>query len=60
MIDELEYLKPEFQRRVKELNKAYTEKQQNKFDGREKTSYGSETSLAWPSGYTPSYEGKQV
>lgn len=60
VMDELESLKPEFQRRVNEFNKAYTESQQKQFDGGEKTSYGSETSLAWPSAYAPNFESRQL
>ncbi|XP_021730269.1 AMSH-like ubiquitin thioesterase 3 [Chenopodium quinoa] len=61
VINELESLKPEFQRRVNELNKAYTETQLKQFDGREKTTYGSETSLARPtSAYAPSFGSKQL
>uniref|UniRef100_A0A803MTS2 JAB1/MPN/MOV34 metalloenzyme domain-containing protein n=1 Tax=Chenopodium quinoa TaxID=63459 RepID=A0A803MTS2_CHEQI len=48
VINELESLKPEFQRRVNELNKAYTETQLKQFDGREKTTYGLEASLTRP------------
>ncbi|KAL2921207.1 AMSH-like ubiquitin thioesterase 3 [Bienertia sinuspersici] len=59
VLDELETLKPEFQRLVDEHNKACTEMQQKQFNGREMTSYGSETSLAWPSTYDPSYGSKQ-
>uniref|UniRef100_A0A803NAF0 USP8 dimerisation domain-containing protein n=1 Tax=Chenopodium quinoa TaxID=63459 RepID=A0A803NAF0_CHEQI len=60
VINELESLKPEFQRRVNELNKAYTETQLKQFDGREKTTYGLEASLTRPSAYAPSFESKQL
>ncbi|CAO2832148.1 unnamed protein product [Amaranthus hypochondriacus] len=60
VLDELESLKPEFQRRVNEHNRAYTETQQHQLNGRETASYGSETSLTWPSAYAaPSFDSKQ-
>uniref|UniRef100_A0A5B6ZSV4 Putative AMSH-like ubiquitin thioesterase 3 n=1 Tax=Davidia involucrata TaxID=16924 RepID=A0A5B6ZSV4_DAVIN len=49
VLDELESLKPEFQRLKDELNKAWAGTQQYQLDGRERT-YGSEaSSLEWPS-----------
>ncbi|KAL2921206.1 AMSH-like ubiquitin thioesterase 3 [Bienertia sinuspersici] len=60
VIDELETLKPEFQRLVDEHNKACTEMQQKQSNGREMTSYGSETSLPLPSVCAPSSETEQA
>lgn len=60
VLDELESLKPKFQRRVNELNKTYAEAQLNQLNGRDVTLYGSETSSAWPSGYVRGYETKQL
>lgn len=49
MIDELEDLKPEFQRRLKELNRTNGESELIKFDGSDRTSNGAGTSsLEWP------------
>lgn len=59
-MDELESLKPEFQRQVDEFNKACIGMQQNQFNGRETTSYNSEASLGWPSAYALRLESKQV
>ncbi|KDP27884.1 hypothetical protein JCGZ_18964 [Jatropha curcas] len=44
VLDELEALKPEFQRQVQELNKAYARSQLHKLDAPERTLYGSEPS----------------
>ncbi|XP_048496662.1 AMSH-like ubiquitin thioesterase 3 isoform X2 [Beta vulgaris subsp. vulgaris] len=60
VMDELESLKPEFQRQVDEFNKDCIGMQQNQFNGRETTSYNSEASLGWPSAYAPRLESKQV
>ncbi|XP_059628892.1 AMSH-like ubiquitin thioesterase 3 isoform X1 [Cornus florida] len=49
VLDELESLKPEFDRRVNEMNKAFARAQHYQLDGRERT-YGSDAfSLEWPS-----------
>lgn len=49
MLDELESLKPEFQRRVDELNRVYGRAQLVELDSTDRTSYGAETSsLEWP------------
>lgn len=58
VLDELESLKPQFQRRVNELNKTFTEAQQNQPNGQDTASYGLETSSMWPSAY--GYETKQL
>ncbi|KAH9766087.1 AMSH-like ubiquitin thioesterase 3 [Citrus sinensis] len=49
VLDELEALKPEFQRRLKELNRTNGESELIKFDGSDRTSNGAETSSSeWP------------
>lgn len=49
VLDELESLKPEFNRRVEELNRAHGGAQLRELDGTESTSNGAETSsLEWP------------
>ncbi|KAF3456307.1 hypothetical protein FNV43_RR00957 [Rhamnella rubrinervis] len=49
VIDELESLKPEFNRQVSELDKAHARTQLPQLDGPEKTSYSSwNSSLEWP------------
>lgn len=49
VLDELEALKPEFQRRLKELNRTNGESELIKFDGSDRTLNGAETSSSeWP------------
>ncbi|KAJ0093197.1 hypothetical protein Patl1_24936 [Pistacia atlantica] len=49
VLDELESLKPEFQHRVNELNRAHGRAQLVELDSADRTSYGAETSsLEWP------------
>lgn len=63
MLDELESLKPEFQRQVNELNKAHTVSQQQQIDVLERTPYDSEISSQWPPVNKkpfPSFDNKQV
>ncbi|KAK1567791.1 hypothetical protein Q3G72_016665 [Acer saccharum] len=56
VLDELESLKPEFDRRVDELNRAHGGAQLLELDGTESTSYGAETSsLEWPAVNKRSY-----
>ncbi|PON62006.1 USP8 dimerization domain containing protein [Parasponia andersonii] len=54
VLDELESLKPEVNRRVRELNEAHSKDQLLQLDGPERTSYDSQTSLQWP------FENKQL
>ncbi|KAK6930241.1 USP8 dimerization domain [Dillenia turbinata] len=50
VLDELESLKPEFQRRLNELNKAHAAAQHPPMNGLDVTSYGlGQSSLEWPS-----------
>ena len=62
ILDELESLKPEVNRRVRELNEVDSKHQLLQLDGPETTSYDSQTSLAWPSENKkwPSINVKQV
>ena len=63
VLDELESLKPEFQRQVNELNKAHTVSQQQQIDGLERTPYDSEISSQWhPVNKKPfpSFDNKQA
>lgn len=64
VLDELESLKPEFQRRVDELNNAHSGARFSQLDGPESTSIGSETCcLEWPAVNKSSYlsfDNKQV
>jgi STAM-binding protein len=56
VLDELESLKPEFQRRVDELNNDHSGAGLPQLDGLESTSFGSEThSLEWPAVNRNSY-----
>lgn len=56
VLDELESLKPEFQRRVDELNNAHSGARLSQLDGEESTSFGSEiSSLEWPAVNKNSY-----
>lgn len=48
ILDELEAIKPEADRQVRELNEAHSGTQLPQLDGPERTSYGSQTSLGWP------------
>lgn len=49
ILDELESIKPEVDRRVKEHNQAHSGAQLLQLDGPERTSYGSQASLGWHS-----------
>lgn len=49
ILDELESIKPEVDRRVKEHNEAHSGAQLLQLDGSERTSYGSQASLGWHS-----------
>jgi STAM-binding protein len=64
VLDELESLKPEFNRQVDELNNAHSGTTLSQLDGPESTSFGSEISrLEWPAVNKNSYlsfDTKQV
>ncbi|KAJ9181844.1 hypothetical protein P3X46_005892 [Hevea brasiliensis] len=61
VLDELEALKPEFQRQVDELNKAYARTQLLELDDPERTLYGSEPSSSkWPSVKKASYSSINI
>lgn len=63
VLDELESLKPEFDRRVGELNKGHAGTQLPQLDGPERTLYSSEnSSLEWPAvnKRLPTISSKQV
>lgn len=56
VLDELESLKPEFQRRVDELNGAHSGARFPQLEGPESTSFSSETSSSeWPTHAKNSY-----
>lgn len=63
VLDELEHLKPEFDRRVSELNKAHAGTQLPQLDDPERSLYSSEnSSLQWPAvnKRSPTISSKQV
>ncbi|OAY56091.1 AMSH-like ubiquitin thioesterase 3 [Manihot esculenta] len=60
VLDELEALKPEFHRRVDELNKAYARTQLHELDDPERTYYGSDSSSKCPSVNKVSYSSISV
>lgn len=55
VLDEAESLKPEYLCRVDELKKAHSGSRLPQLDGPESTSFGSETSMAWPAVNRNSY-----
>lgn len=54
MLSELESIKPEFQRRVDEIEKAYSRTQQVEFNG------SGTSTLEWPPANKNSYSGKVI
>ncbi|CAI0626672.1 unnamed protein product [Linum tenue] len=61
VLEELESLKPEFNRRVEELNRGYSSVQIRELDGVEENSYGSQSSSPqWPSVNRSPSSGRNV